>query len=191
MDYKYGEEIAYEYSLIEPGDMNALRAFSCGNENLDRFIHEELIVDGEVNVEDGLPFKVENKVTREIIGVVSIATSGIIFQVDNYTHVLPAIKIDVFAIDIKYQKMHYNEESERESNRDNHYYFSDDIMGTFIRHCQDIAENKAVAHYIVLYADKKAKRFYERNLFEDFGPYMVKEQNMEIEANDPMYMKIG
>lgn len=191
MAYKYGEEIAYEYHLIRPGDFNALQAFSCGNEKLDNFIHEELIVNGEVNIEDGLPFKVENKATREIIGVVSLATSGIIFQVDNYTHVLPAVKIDVFAIDEKYQKLHYNEESETATNRDDHYYFSDDVMGTFIRHCQNIAEKKAVAHYIVLYADKKARRFYERNLFEDFSQFMVKEQNMEIEANDPMYMKIG
>lgn len=190
MAYKYGEEIAYEYHLIRPGDVNALQAFSCGNEKLDTFIHEELIVNGGVNIEDGLPFKIEDTATREIIGVVSIAASGIIFQVGNYTHVLPAIKIDIFAIDLKYQKMHYNEESEKDRDSDNHYYFSDDVMGTFIRHCQNIAENEAVAHYIVLYADKKAKRFYKRNLFEDFLPYMIKEQNMEIEANDPMYMKI-
>ena len=191
MAYRYGEEIAYEYYLIRPGDFNALQAFSCGNEKLDKFIHEELIVNGEINIEDGLPFKVENEATGEIIGVVSLATSGIIFQVENYTHVLPAIKIDVFAIAEKYQKLHYNEESEIATNPDDHYYFSDDVMGTFIRHCQNIAEKEAVAHYIVLYADKKARRFYERNLFEDFSQFMVKEQNMEIEANNPMYMKIG
>lgn len=191
MAYKYGEEIAYEYHLIRPGDCSALQAFSCGNEKLDHFIHNELIVNGEVNTEDGLPFKVEDVLTREIIGVVSLATSGIIYQVDNYTRVLPAIKIDVFAIDEKYQKLHYDEFSKNEDAPNAHYYFSDDIMGTFIKHCQKIAEEYAVAHYIVLYADKKAKRFYERNLFEDFSRFMVKEQNMEIEANDPMYMKIG
>ena len=191
MDYKYGEEIAYEYCLIRPEDYNILQAFSCGNEKLDNFIHDELIVNGVVNIEDGLPFKVLDQLTREIIGVVSLAASGIIYQVDNYTRVLPAIKIDIFAIDEKYQKLHYDEFSEKEVNPNAHYYFSDDVMGTFIKHCQNIAKENAVAHYIVLYADKKAKHFYERNFFEDFSRFMVKEQNMEIEANDPMYMKIG
>ena len=187
MAYNYGEEISYDYHLIKPGDFTALQAFSCGNKKLDKFIHEELIVDMEVNTEDGLPFKVEDTTTRKIIGVVSLAASGIIFKLDNYTHVLPAIKIDVFAIDKEYQKLHYDKESE---NSDEHYYFSDDVMGTFIKHCRDIAEEKAVAHYIVLYADKEAKRFYVRNYFNDFAEYMVKEKNMEIQANDPMYMKI-
>lgn len=190
MAYNYGEEISYDYHLIKPGDYVALQAFSCGNEKLDKFIHDELIVNGEVNTEDGLPFKVEDTSTRKIIGVVSLAASGIIFKVNNYTHVLPSIKIDVFAIDKAYQKLHYDEYSKSSELPDEHYYFSDDVMGTFIKHCRDIAEEKAIAHYIVLYADKKAKRFYTRNLFNEFSEFMVKEKNMEIEANDPMYMKI-
>lgn len=47
-----------------------------------------------------------------------------------------------------------------------------------------------MAHYIVLYADAKAKRFYERNCFADYTEYMVKEKNMEINANDPMFLEI-
>lgn len=190
MNYRYGEEISYNYQLIKPEDKTALQAFSCGNEQLDYFIHNELILDEQVDTNDGLPFKVVNTENGEIIGVVSLATSGIIFQVDNYTNVLPAIKIDIFAMDKKYQKMHYDYESEHSSNANDHYYFSDDIMGTFIRHCRDISNEKAIAHYIVLYADKKVKRFYIRNMFSDFSSYMVKEQNMQINANDPMYMKL-
>lgn len=168
MAYNYGEEISYDYHMIKPGDYTALQAFSCGNERLDKFIHGELIVDGEVNTEDGLPFKVEDTSTRKIIGVISLAASGIIFKVDNYTHVLPSIKIDVFAIDKAYQKLHYDYASKSSECPDDHYYFSDDVMGTFIKHCRDIAEEKAIAHYIVLYADKKAKRFYTRNLLMNF-----------------------
>lgn len=190
MVYSYGEEISYDYQLIMPGDFSDLQAFSCGNKKLDYFIHNELISNGKVNVEESLPFKVIDTSTGKIIGVVSLAASGIIFQVDNYIQVLPSIKIDVFAIDKEYQKLHYNQESKESDDPDEHFYFSDDVMGTFISHCRNIAEKKAVAHYIVLYADKDAKRFYERNMFEDFSKFMVKEKNMEIEANDPMYMKI-
>ncbi len=190
MNYKYGKEISYDYHLIKPGDYNALQAFSCNNINLDRYIHNELIIGDEINTDSGLPFKVEDTATRKIIGVVSLAASGIIFKVDNHTQVLPSIKIDVFAIDKKYQKLHYDLESEQSNIPDEHYYFSDDVMGTFIKHCRNISEQQAVAHYIVLYADKKAKRFYTRNLFSDFSEFMIKEKNMEIEANDPMYMEI-
>ena len=43
---------------------------------------------------------------------------------------------------------------------------------------------------IILYADKKARRFYERNMFSDFTEFMEKENNMEIAKNDPMYMEL-
>ena len=190
MKYKYGEEISYDYQLIEPGDYNILQAFSCGNEQLDYFIHNELVCNGKVNTEDGLPFKVIDLQTKDIIGVVSLAASGIIFKVNNYINVLPAIKIDIFAIDTKYQKMHYDKESEQAESASAHYYFSDDVLGTFITHCKNIASEKAVAHYIVLYADKEKRRFYTRNFFNDFSEFMVKEQNMQINANDPMFMKL-
>lgn len=125
MNYKYGEEVSYNYDLIKPEDYTALQAFSCGNEQLDNFIHKELISDGEVCTDDGLPFKVVDLSTNRIIGIVSLAASGIIYKVDNYIHVLPAIKIDVFAIDVKYQKMHYDYVSEQSENPDDHFYFSD------------------------------------------------------------------
>lgn len=114
-----------------------------------------MIKDGEVDIEDALPFKVIDLSTGEIIGIVSLAASGIIYKVGNYTHVLPAIKIDIFAIDVKFQKMPYDAVSNLSENPDDNYYFSDDVMGTFIRHCRDIVSEKAMAHYIVLYADKK------------------------------------
>ncbi len=190
MNYQYGEEISYDYELIKPEDAKRLQAFSCGNNKLDLYIHNELIKGGEVDIEEGLPFKVVDLDTSKIIGIVSLAASGIIYKVGSYTHVLPAIKIDIFAIDVKFQKMPYDAVSNLSEDPDDHYYFSDDVMGTFIRHCRDIASEKAMAHYIVLYADKKAKRFYVRNLFNDFVEFMQKEKNMEIEKNDPMYMRM-
>ena len=153
MRYLYGEEVEYEYNLIQPEDVTKLQAFSCDNKRLDYYIHNELIQENVVDTEDGLPFKVIDLKTDDIITVFSLAASGIIWKMDNYTHVLPA-------------------------------------MCDVIRHCRDISENKATAKYIVLYADKKARRFYERNMFSDFSEFMEKENNMEINKNDPMYMLI-
>ncbi len=188
--YTFGEEIIYSYELLKSEDYNMLQTFSCGNDCLDRFVHDELIQDGIINNQDGLPFKVVDATNDKIIGIVTLAASGIIYNVSNYSHVLPAIKIDVFAIDLTYQKMHYNLESKNSLEPDDHYYFSDDVLNTFIRHCQRISNEMAVAHFVVLYADAKAKRFYERNVFKEFNKYMVKENNMEIEANIPMYLEL-
>lgn len=188
MSYLYGDEINYKYDLIKPEDLTKLQAFCCGNKKLDHYIHKELIINREVDVEDGLPFKVYDIETNEILGIFSLASSGIIYKISNYTHVLPAIKIDVFAIDEKYQKLHMDLNSQLESDPNNHFYFSDIVMCDVIKHCRNISENMALAKYIVLYADKKAKRFYERNLFNNFSEFMKRENNMEICKNDPMYL---
>lgn len=190
MKYLYGEEVEYKYGIIEPEDLEKLQAFSCGNKQLDRYIHKEMIINGKIDTNDGLPFKVWDVKTGEIIAVFSLATSGIIYKVDNYTHVLPAIKIDILAVDINYQKMHIDKESEMDSERDNHFYLSDKVMCTIIKHCRQITEEYATAKYIILYADQNARRYYERNMFSDFTEYMEKENNMEIRKNDPMYMEI-
>ena len=65
MKYLYGEEIEYEYDLLKPEDYDKLQAFSCGNKNLDYYIHKDLIRNDEVDTEDGLPFKVWDKKTAD------------------------------------------------------------------------------------------------------------------------------
>lgn len=187
---KYGEEISFDFELLRVEDYKGLQPFTCGNEKLDKHIHNDVIRDNEIIDEDGLYFVFKEKTTKEIIGIVSLATSGIVFEQTNYMHVLPAIKIDVLAVDSKYQKMHYDQESELSDDPDEHYYFSDEIMGEIVRHCRKISDTKALAQYIVLYADVKAYRYYERNGFLDFNEFMVKENNQEINKNIPMFMKI-
>lgn len=188
--YKYGEEISYDFNLLKVEDYEDLQPFTCDNKKLDAHIHNDVIKNGKIIDEDGLYFIFRDLSTKNVIAVTSLAASGIIFKVGNYTHVLPAIKIDVLAVDIKYQKMHYDVSSETAENRDDHYYFSDDIMGTILDHCRKISEEKALASYIVLYADKKAYRYYERNGFEDYSEFMIKENNQEIMENIPMYMQL-
>lgn len=188
--YIYGEEVDYEFVLLEDSDRHKLKQFTCGNVKLDKFIREDIIPYCNVYNEDGLIFKAEDKKSHKIIAIVSLAANGIVFKQTNYMKILPAIKIDVFAVDKEYQKMHFSRESERNPDPDNHFYLSDSIMGKVIRHCNDISENYALVNYILLYADKKAYRFYQRNLYSDFEVFMEKEQNMEINKNIPMYMKL-
>lgn len=188
MKYIYGEDIKYGYDLIKPNDFEKLQIFTCGNNALDKYIHNELISNNVVNSNDGLPFKVWDNFNNEIIAIFSLASSGIIYSVDNYTHVLPALKIDIFAVDVKYQKLHIDKASKSSNNSNEHYYLNDSILNRVIEFCRNISETKAIAKYIVLYADKNARRFYKRNLFVDFSDFMIAESNMEIMANDPMYI---
>ena len=140
--YKYGEEVSYSFDLLKVEDYDDLQLFTCGNKKQDNHIHNDVIKNNEIVDEDGLYFVCKDKNTKKIIAVVSLATSGITYQVGNYMHVFPAVKIDVLAVDEAYQKMHYDEESEKAAHRNDHYYFSDDIMGTLICHCRGINEQK-------------------------------------------------
>ncbi len=188
--YRYGEEISYNFKLLRVEDRADLQLFTCGNQRLDNHIRNDVIGKNEIVDEDGLYFICRDIETNDIIAVFSLASSGIIYKVDNYTHLLPAIKVDVLAVDEKYQKMHFDKFSEETENPDDHYFFSDDIMGTIIRHCRNVSEKDVLAGYIVLYADKKAYRYYERNGFQNYSEFMLKENNQEINQNIPMYMPL-
>jgi len=188
--YRFGEEIEYKYNLLEADDFNNLQLFSCGNTQMDYHLHNEVIVEGKLRSEDGLYYKFYDEKTNEILAVVSLATSGILRQIGTYSHILPAIKIDIFAVDKRYQKMHFNEESQSSYIPDEHYYFSDEVIGNIIRRCMEISENFALAQFVVAYADVKAYRFYERNGFGNFENFMIEEHNMEVSKNIPMYLNL-
>lgn len=190
MPYKFGEDIDYSIDLLKFSDKDDIQSFSCGNEKLDFYIKSEIFSETELDLSDGLHFKVCISGTNKIIVFFSLANSGIIHQLDNYIHLLPAIKIDVFAIDKEFQKMHFNIESKESKNPDDHYYFSDQIMGEVVKHCRNVGETQTLVDYILIYADKKAHRFYQRNLFADYQPFMQREQSQEINALIPMYMQL-
>lgn len=97
--------------------------FQCGNEQLGNHIKSGVIKEGMIVDEDGLYFKFTDTTTGKIIAIVSIATSGIIHEIEPFVQILPAIKLDILAVDKVYQKMHYNAEMEK---AEDHYYFSDE-----------------------------------------------------------------
>lgn len=189
-EYKYGEEIDYSISLLNVTDSIKLKEFDCDNFKLNYYIHNEIIVNGQVKNEDGLIFKFVDDKKDKIIAVVSLAASAIIHTETNYMELLLSAKIDVFAIDKSYQKLHYDNESETAMDRENHYYFSDCILAEVIRHCVEISEKSILVNFILLYANREKIRFYERNGFLEFEEYMEKENKAETNANLPMYMKL-
>ena len=187
--YKFGEDISYAYELLKADDFENLQLFQCGNRQLDNHIKNAVIKNGAIVDEDGIYFKFIDLFTNKIIAVMSLATSGIVKKIDPYLHVLPALKVDVLAVDVNYQKLHYNQESLDSSDPSDHYYFSDEIISTAVKLGYEIIEKYAMIDYVVVYADKKAYRYYQRNGFHDFENFMVKENNMEIRENIPMYLE--
>lgn len=183
-DIRYGQDIDYSIDLLQFADRENIKDFKCGKAPLDKYITTDIFSDGVLNCDDGLHYKVIDNSTGKIFGFVSLATSGVFFHEGNYDHVLPAMKIDVFAIDEAYQKMHYDEDSEQSNS---HFYLSDSIMANFIRLCLSLNETVARIRYIILYADVDAHRFYIRNGYNDFNPFMLPEHNAEIIENIPMY----
>lgn len=189
-EYRYGEEIEYSISLLDFKDSSKLKEFDCCNWKLNNYIHNEIIENGQVKNEDGLIFKFVDNKKDKIIAIVSLAASAIIHTETNYMELLPSAKIDVFAVDKSYQKLHYDNESEMAVDREEHYYFSDCILAEVIRRCVEISEKNILINFILLYANREKIRFYKRNGFLEFEEYMEKENKAEINANLPMYMKL-
>lgn len=182
--YKCGEEIEYNFRKLTAFDEFKLKKFDCGNYQLNYHIHNEIILNGEIINEDGLYYIVEDKKLNKIIGVISLASYGLMITIDNYKKSFPAAKIDVFAIDKNYQDLKYTMEP------DDNYYFADRVLGEVISLCRDISENYLLIKYIVLYANKDTVFFYRRNHFEFVNEYMIQENNQEIKKNIFMWMNL-
>ena len=63
-------------------------------------------------------------------------------------------------------------------------------MADVLKRCRNMSKKMLMIKYVILYADVKALRFYERNFFMNFSKYMEKENNMEINKNYPMYLEL-
>ena len=92
-EYKYGEEIDYSISLLNVTDSIKLKEFDCDNFKLNYYIHNEIIVNGQVKNEDGLIFKFVDDKKDKIIAVVSLAASAIIHTETNYMELLLSIRV--------------------------------------------------------------------------------------------------
>ncbi len=186
----YGKDVKFKIGLLKFEDKETIQSFSCDNDVLDRYIKNEIFDEASLNTSDGLHFKVYINDTKEIIGFFSLASSGITVQQENYSRTLSAVRIDVFAIDTKYQRLHWDEDSKNSVNPDEHLYFSDMIMAEVLKHCRDVDSSKMLIDYVILYAAKSKLRFYERNLFKSFNDFMIPDKNMEVNNSIPMYMAI-
>ncbi|MFU0827853.1 MAG: hypothetical protein ACFWTJ_10045 [Lachnoclostridium sp.] len=180
INYKYGNEISYDIIKLGKNNYTLLKDFDCGSETLNNYFREECENDDSV-----VTYLFVDKKLNKLIGCVSLACSGIMYEVGKYVNTFPAIEIKYFAVRSCYQDLLYEASEDSE-----HYYFSDELLSSIIFKCCDISQNIIGASYLILYSVKDAVHFYRRNKFIEYNEYMKKNKNQEITDCYPMFLPL-
>lgn len=184
---KYADDIQLDIVDVSEINEEELKGFSCGNDELDRFLHDEA---KESSAKTCLFIDTEEK---KIVAYTSIACSAIMYAVEDDECVLlapdrfslaPAIEIKYFAVHEDYKHLRYSDAPSSSLT------LSCNLFRYIVQHVRDIASNHVGAEYIVLYSVPKAISFYKRNLFNLFEDDMVRNADPYLESCQPMYMEI-
>lgn len=173
---QYGKEIQYVIDQLSPDDEKLLGDFYCGNEEINTFIKAT-----RKEKTNHVTYLYKNIESGEVIGFASISCSGIRREIGKYSETIPAIEICYFAVVNELHKLVYDES-------DKHFYLSDAMLIDLIARCRIITERYVGADYLILYSVPDAVHFYRRNLFSDFGEFMVSDNRVYLEGCTPMMM---
>jgi hypothetical protein len=163
----YGNEINIEIEPFSSKHRKMCEGFDCGNDALNNLLKnaEEICGDGS-----SVTSVVVNKDESIIIGFYSLNASLLLYKPDSAFPKIcgfPAIEINTFAMDVKYQGLPYSDDEEDIFNLSDYilakvisdiYYFSDTVIG---------------AKFIILYSVPNAVNFYSRNGFKKINDYML------------------
>ena len=155
--------------------------FTCGNPSIDKYFHDDVMTDAK-----NVCYVFRNQKNGDIIGLAALCCSGINLDDHDLVELIPAVKIDYFAVSEKYQDIDVS----NSNNPDDKYYISDAFLCLLIQEIRRIAEAYIGATHIILYSVPDAIHFYERNLFGDFERYMKPEQYHYLDGCKPMYMAL-
>ncbi|MBQ8134318.1 MAG: hypothetical protein IJ192_07945 [Clostridia bacterium] len=142
--YSYGEEI--EYEIVERSSLTPkmIEDFSCGNEVIDYDLKE--------NIEETSKYVVDIN-NQNLIGFISYQASGVPMVYESNRITKPALLINLFAIDKKYQHLQFEE------NQDYKFTFSDEIFCKFLAMFRDISDEYLYFEYIILYSVPLAQNY--------------------------------
>lgn len=156
-------------------------SITCGKAEIDRYFHEDAQYDT-----NNVCYAYLNRKNGDVIGLATLSCSGININSHNLIELIPAMKIDYFAVSEQYQDIELTGESDPKE----HYYVSDAFLSELIKAAREISESYIGATHIILYSVEDAVHFYERNLFAGFEEYMKPEQYRYLEGCKPMYMPL-
>lgn len=165
--------------VVSEDSTSFFSAFSCGNAEIDKYFREEAQHDMQ-----NVCYAYRNKANNDVVGAAAVCCSGINFGNENSVQLIPAIKIDYFAVSEKYQGINFPGAEEE------CFHVSDAFLCDLIREISTISEFYIGAAYILLYSVPGAFKFYDRNHFEKFEDYMKPESRLYLEGCIPMYMPL-
>ena len=180
MDVQAANPTDFCMEVVSEDTASIFSGFVCGNEEIDQYFREQAQKDVQ-----NVIYLYRNKINGDVIGAAAICCSGINVGGKALMQLIPAIKIDYFAIMESYHGLRFpgTEEEER-------FHYSDAFLCELVHEIHKIAERFVGARFIVLYSVPEAVRFYKRNLFSEFMDYMGAEQHGYIEGCEPMYMAL-
>ena len=72
--------------------------FTCGNPSIDKYFHDDVMTDAK-----NVCYVFRNQKNGDIIGLAALCCSGINLDDHDLVELIPAVKIDYFAVSEKYQ----------------------------------------------------------------------------------------
>lgn len=140
---------------------NLIKNFDCGNQSINNRLKEnasDLYQEGYGNT-----YLIIDQIKKELVAFVILKTTAMVKYDDNVFkyNLEPAIEIDTFAVDKKYQKKYQNIEDKRLE-----YSISYLVFLHIMKYIRKIAEEKIGARYIIVLSIPEAKKFYEKQGFE-------------------------
>ena len=177
--YQKGENIDFKLVAHSLEYVQKVNDFDCGIDTINEYIRNDSLHDTDTKTYLAVDVK-----TEDILGFASISCSGVHYSFDKSLHAtIPAIEIKYFAITNELHKLIYDD-------TDSHFYFSDMVLCELLSKIRDISDNIIGARLVILYSVDAAKHFYERNMFQPYEQYMLKDNIRFLDGCTPMYMTL-
>lgn len=170
----------FSMEVVSCDSASIFSGFSCGNTTIDSYFREKAVVDA-----NNVCYAYRCTATGDIVGLATLCCSGININSGNLVKLIPAIKMDYFAISEQYQNILFPG-----SQREDHFYISDAFLSNLINEVRSISALYVGATYMILYSVPDAIHLYERNGFERFQEFMKAENERFLEGCTPMYLPL-
>lgn len=167
--------VQYEVIIADNVEKDIISNFSCGKEYFDSYFrnHEKELTKTYIW---------RNTTNNEVVAFASIACSGLVVKAGNGNiRVYPAVYIECFAVDKKYQDLKWREDGEE-------VLLSADIL-SYLMHIiiRNISDKICYADCIILDAVPEAEKFYARQGFRIYDETFIANKTIRSQDCLPMY----
>ena len=181
--HDYGCEYDISIKKLSEIPSEIVREFNCGSKSLDDFIHGEL-----PNIRNSVVYAFFDNENKLIVGFGAICCNAIQISVNDegnsYTTSVPAIEVDYFAIDERYQGLMFDRQSRE------HETLSLNLFEFIVNYSIMVAKKYVGASAVTLYSVPRAEHFYARSGFRRFDDFMRPDEKPFFDGCVPMLLEI-